>query len=119
MNELDFKKLNFSVIGKGCEVLGDLKFTGDTLITCNIKGTITVVDAAKLTLERGSSIEGDVYCHDIEVFGSLKGSIKSSGKLTVRSSAEISGNIQAKEISIYPGAILNVEGHTLEQELPN
>lgn len=119
MNELDFKKLNFSVIGRGCQVEGDLKFTGDTLITCKIKGTVTVIDTAKLTLERGSSIEGDVYCHDIEVFGSLQGSIKSSGKLTVRSSAEISGNIQAKEICIYPGAVVNIEGHTLEQELPN
>lgn len=119
MNELDFKKLNFSVIGKDCEIEGDLKFTGDTLLTCKIKGTITIIDEAKLTLERGSIVQGDIYCHDVEVFGTLQGSIKASGKLTVRSSANISGNIQARDISIYPGAILNIEGHTLEQKLVN
>lgn len=119
MNELDFKKLNFSIVGRKCDIQGDLKFTGDTLLTCNIKGTITVLDHSKITLERDSFIEGDIYCHDIEVFGSFKGSIRASGKLTVRSSAILSGSIEAKGISIYPGAILNVEGNTLDKEISN
>lgn len=119
MNELDFKKLNFSVVGKNCDIQGDLRFTGDTLLTCTIKGTITVLDHSKLTLERDSHVEGDIYCHDIEVFGNFQGSIRASGKLTVRSSAVLSGNIEAQGISIYPGAILNVEGNTLDNNLDN
>ena len=69
MNELDFKKLNFSVFGRNCELEGDLKLYGDTLITCNVSGNIHMIDDGKLTIERGSNISGEIYCHDIEVFG--------------------------------------------------
>lgn len=117
MNELDFKKLNFSIFGRNCEVEGNLKLHGDTLISSNLKGTITMIDNGKLTIERDSFINGDIYCNDVEIFGKFEGSIKASGTLIVRSSAIVSGNIQAKRISIYPGAILNIEGHTPEQEL--
>ena len=115
MNELDFKKLNFSVLGRNCEFEGELKLFGDTLITCHVKGTLAMQDQGKLTIERGANISGDIYCHDIEIFGNVEGSIRAHGTLTVRSSAQVSGNIEAKSLSIYPGAVLNIEGHTPEE----
>lgn len=115
MNELDFKKLNFSVLGRNCQFEGELKLFGDTLITCNVKGTLVVQDQGKLTIERGADICGDIYCNDIEVFGNVEGSIRAQGTLTIRSSAQVSGNIEAKSLSIYPGAVLNIEGHTPEE----
>ena len=48
---------------------------------------------------------------DIEVFGVVNGSINSAGSLIIRSSAKVYGNIHAQNMSIYPGAILNIEGH--------
>lgn len=119
MNELGFKKLNFSVLGRDCEFIGELRFKGDTLVNSKIDGTISVVDEGKLTIERNAIINGEVYCHDVEVFGEVQGMIRATGKLIVRSSAVVSGNIEAKSISIYPGAVLNIEGHTPEQDLLN
>lgn len=117
MREIDFKKQNYTVIGINNSIDGELKLTGDAIIHSKITGTITMFGEGNLILERTSEFEGTIYCNDIEVFGNIKGSIKSSGILTIRSSASISGNISAKKLSIYPGAILNIEGHT-EDESP-
>lgn len=114
MQQVDFKNLNFSVLGKNCFLEGDFIFQGDTIIGSQIKGNITVKDNGRLILERDSKFEGTIVAHDVEIFGLFKGSIKASGTLIVRSSAEVSGKIEAKKLSVYPGATLNIEGHTPE-----
>lgn len=111
MKEKDFKTQNYNFIGQSTQIEGDLKFAGDTLLHGDIRGTITMTDDGILTLERSSSFEGTVFCKNLDIFGEFKGTVKSSGTLTVRSSALVSGNIQAKKMTIYPGAILNIEGH--------
>ena len=116
MIEKDFKELNFSVLGRNSSLEGDLKFQGDTLLNCFVKGTITMEDQSKITLERGAKVEGNIYCNDIEIFGSFSGSINASGTLSVRSSAVISGKIMAKKLSIFPGAQINMEGSTSTDE---
>lgn len=116
MKELDFKKQNYTLIGINNSIEGDLKLTGDAIIHSSVKGTITMFGEGTLILERHSSFEGTIYCNDIEVFGEIKGTVKAGGKLTVRSSASLSGNIQAKSLTVYPGAILNIEGHTEEEQ---
>ena len=112
MQEKDFKAQNYNFLGKNTCLEGDLKFFGDTILHGSIKGTITMANDAKLTLERASNFEGTIFCHNLDVFGDLKGTVKSSAHLSVRSSAVVSGSIQAKKMTIYPGAILNIEGHT-------
>lgn len=116
MKEIDFKALNFTVLGKACEYEGDLRLRGDAMICSRVLGSLTMLDESKLVIEREAYIEGSIYCKDIEVFGEVNGSINASGKLTVRSSAKVSGKISAANMSIYPGAILNMEGSTQSQE---
>ncbi len=116
MTEDEFKKLNFSVLGKNSYLEGEFKFTGETLLNCKLKGSILMQDDAKLTLERSSEVEGQIYAHNVEVFGSFTGSINASGTLSIRSSAKISGKIQAGKLSIFPGAHINFEGSTLDDE---
>lgn len=117
MKQNDFKNLNFSILGKDCQLEGEFIFQGDTVISSKVKGKVTVKDESRLTLERSSEFEGSIVAHEVEIFGNFKGSIKASGTLIVRSSAEVSGQIEAKKLSIYPGAVLNIEGHTPEAEL--
>lgn len=111
MNELTFKSLEFTLIGKDCEYTGDIKTKGDTIFNGKVKGSITVMDNSKIVIERDAYIEGNIYCKDIEVFGIVNGSINSAGSLTIRSNAKVFGNIHAQKMSIYPGAVLNIEGH--------
>ena len=116
MNETDFRNLNFTVIGKDCDLEGDLVFAGDTLVNSRIKGNLTIKDEGKLTLERGSFLDGNIYCHDAEIFGEVKGSINAAGTLSIKSGASVSGTLKAKKLSIFPGATINIEGHTQEDE---
>lgn len=116
MKESNFKNQNYTVIGIDNYIKGDLELKGDIVIHSKIEGTLTVKDTGKVILERSSHFLGTIYCEDIEVFGKIEGNINANGALTVRSSANISGAINAKKISIYPGAILNMEAHA-EQEV--
>ena len=112
MNKNNFKTFNFSVLGKGTQLEGDLKFEGDTILNCITKGSITMLNKSKVVFERDSIIEGDVFCHDIEIFGSFSGSLNASGTLSIRSSATLSGKVKAQSMSIFPGAKVNIEGET-------
>ncbi|MEX0797901.1 MAG: polymer-forming cytoskeletal protein [Bacteriovoracaceae bacterium] len=114
MNESDFKSLNFTILGKNSEYEGDLRLSGDTVINCKVYGTISILDGSQLVLEREAYVEGSIYCKDIEVFGEINGSVNAAGSLVVRSSGKVSGNITAANMSVYPGALLNIEGHTEE-----
>lgn len=109
MLEADFNKLNFSVLGTETYLEGNLKFDGDTIVNGRIQGTITILNQSKVIFERSSSMEGDLYAHDVEILGHFSGSINASGLLTIRSSAKVSGKIKADRLSIYPGAIVNIQ----------
>lgn len=112
MLEKDFKHLSYNVLGAHTIFEGELKLTGDTLISGKVTGSIVVVDKSKITLERCSEVEGDIYGHDIEILGNFSGSLKASGILTIKSSGKVSGKIQANQLNIFPGAIINMEGST-------
>lgn len=114
MKESNFKKQNYNFIGQNTQLEGELKFSGDTIIHGHLKGTVTMAAEGTIIFERTASFEGTIFCHDLEVFGDIKGTIKASGTLNVRSSACVSGNIEALKLVVYPGAILNVESHTQE-----
>jgi cytoskeletal protein CcmA (bactofilin family) len=114
MLESNFKKQNYTVIGIASLIEGDLTLSGDVIIHSHIKGTITIKAPGKVTLERASHLEGTINCEDIDVFGKVEGNINSTGTLTVRSSANVSGTIKSGQLTVYPGAILNMEAHAEE-----
>lgn len=110
----DLKNLNFCVFGSQSEIKGELFLKGDITISSKVEGQINMLDQSKVTIEREGIVEGIIYCYDLEVFGEIKGHIKAEGNVVIRSSATVSGNIHAQNLTIYPGAVLNIEGHTQE-----
>jgi cytoskeletal protein CcmA (bactofilin family) len=110
----ELKNLNFNVFGSRCDFKGEFNLRGDTTISSKIEGQINMVDEGKITIEREGEVEGILYCHDLDIFGKLNGHVKANGRVVVRSSADVSGNIQADQLTVYPGAVLNIEGHTKE-----
>lgn len=102
----DFKNFQYNVLGPKTKVTGDLHLSGETILTAEVHGNITMGDLGKLTLERGSFVKGSVHGQEIDVFGTVEGEIISSGLVSVRSSARITGKIESKKLVIYPGAII-------------
>jgi cytoskeletal protein CcmA (bactofilin family) len=116
MNQSDFRGLNFSFLGRNNFIKGEFKLTGDTIINSQLEGNLEMAGKGKLTLDRESSFTGNIFCHDLELFGELNGSIVASGSVIIRASAVLSGKIHAKSMKIYPGAIVNIEGETSSEE---
>lgn len=114
MNQDNFKQLEFTILGKQTNLEGKFEFSGDTIINGRIKGEVNVLNQSKVTLERESEFEGTIYAHDIDIFGKAQGQIICTGIATIRPSANVSGLVKAISLNIYPGATLNVEGHTQE-----
>ncbi|MDA8791975.1 polymer-forming cytoskeletal protein [Bacteriovoracaceae bacterium] len=119
MNQLDFHNLNYNLISFSSLIEGTLHLNGETILNANIKGTVMMKDSSKLTIERGAVITGNVYCHDVQIFGRIDGEVNSIGVVTVHSSAVINGKIQAKKLAIFPGSIVNTSVSTQEDQTIN
>lgn len=113
--EQDFesaKKMDFTFIGQGCKLFGQFVFLGPTFIASSLEGEISMDGTAPLRIEKMGEIKGVIRGHDIDIFGKLEGKIISSGKVTIRSTALIKGEIHCKNLVIHPGANIELEAHS-------
>jgi cytoskeletal protein CcmA (bactofilin family) len=112
MNDTDFRKFNYNVLGTNSSIKGDLILSGDAIITSKIEGSIEVKDTGKLVLERGSYIIGKVKAIDLEIFGQVDGEIDCSGLVAIRSSAHVVGSVKSARLVIYPGAVVEMSANS-------
>ena len=114
MNDQDFKDFNYNILGAGSRVSGDLLLSGDAIINSQIEGSIEVLQSGKLVIERGSFIKGKIKAFDLEIFGTVEGTIQCSGTVSIRSSAQVYGEISSAQLVIYPGAIVEMKATSQE-----
>ena len=110
---IHLKDQDYSFFGRSTKLKGEFILQGITHIAGMIEGQIEITTKDKITLEPSAVITGSLKCHDVEIFGVFKGELMATGQITVYPSASMEGNIQAKNISIHPGAVVNMEGKTL------
>lgn len=108
----DFKTFQYNILGQQTQVTGDISFSGDAILTASVEGNIKMLNSAKLLLERGSKVKGSIEAFDLEIFGEVEGNITSSGTVSIRSNAQVTGMVKAKKLIIYPGALVNTESHS-------
>ena len=94
-----------TVIGKSVVVRGDISGQEDLYLDCDIEGAITLSDSC-LTLGPEARIVANVTVRDLVVFGSLSGNIQASGRVELRQSASVTGDIVAARLSIEESAML-------------
>jgi|1048.fasta_scaffold124114_2 cytoskeletal protein CcmA (bactofilin family) len=116
IQDQDFKNFQYNVIGSKSVIKGNLELSGDTIISSFIEGSIEVKDKGQLILERGSLVKGKIKASDLEIYGSFEGEIDCSGLVSIRSSAQVSGQIKSHRLVIYPGAIVEMQAHSQPQE---
>ena len=114
INDQDFKDFHYNVLGAKSRINGDLLLSGDAIINSQIEGSIEVVGHGKLILERGSIVKGKIKANDLEIFGIVDGEIECSGLVSIRSSAEVKGQIISGRLVIYPGAIVEMNATSQE-----
>lgn len=93
------------MLGKSVSIKGDLVGTEDLFLDGEIDGTIRLPEA-RLTIGPNGKARADVEVRDLIVFGQLTGKISATGRVDLRQSATVLGDIQAGTLSIEESASL-------------
>jgi cytoskeletal protein CcmA (bactofilin family) len=88
----------------GTSFKGDITSNGDFRIDGTLKGSIQ--SKGKIVIGPSGSIEGEIRCKNAEIFGKVTAKIYVEELLSLRTSAELSGEIVYNKIAIEAGAKL-------------
>lgn len=102
-NDYDAKSVN--TIGVGTVMKGDITSDGDFRIVGKLIGTIQ--SKGKVVVGNNGSVEGDIFCKNADISGSIKGSMKVDELLSLTSTSRIEGQITVGKISIEAGAVFS------------
>lgn len=94
-----------TVIGKSVVIRGDLSGNEDLYMDGDIEGTITLPEA-RLTVGPNARVRADIQARDVVVFGNLTGNVSAAGRVDLRESALVNGDITANRLSIEESVIL-------------
>lgn len=115
MNKKEDLSPNINVLSEAVRVNGTFTSSKNIRIIGTIDGDVHVEGV--LILDKKGVINGNVYASKIEISGNIKGSLKSDGKITVRETAIIIGDIESKALEVEEHAI--VEGEIRMSEIEN
>lgn len=94
-----------TVIGRSVTIRGDLSGKEDLHMDGDIEGTITFVENA-VTVGPNARVVADINARDVIVLGVVNGNLLASGRVELRQSASVQGNITASRLSIEDNAVL-------------
>jgi cytoskeletal protein CcmA (bactofilin family) len=94
-----------TVIGKSVIIRGEISGNEDLYIDGDVEGTVTLPES-RVTVGPNAQIRADVSASEVIIFGKLTGNIHSSGRVDLRQSAQVQGDILAGRLSIEESALL-------------
>jgi cytoskeletal protein CcmA (bactofilin family) len=92
-----------TMIGKSVKIIGDLSGSEDLTLDGELQGTIRLT-GARLTIGPAARVRGDIAAKDVVIFGLLDGDLRVTGRVDLRASAIVQGNIYAGTLSIEENA---------------
>lgn len=99
-NEADSTATN--MIRVGTEITGDINCKEDIRIDGKLFGNLK--SAGKVVIGEKGLIEGTIECTYATVFGDIKGTVNVNELLTLKSTANLVGDIVTNKLQIEPGA---------------
>jgi cytoskeletal protein CcmA (bactofilin family) len=99
-NEADSSAIN--IIRTGTEITGDINCKEDIRIDGKLLGNLK--SAGKVVVGEGGFIDGTIECAHATIFGDIKGTILVNELLSLKSSANLVGDITTNKLQIEPGA---------------
>jgi cytoskeletal protein CcmA (bactofilin family) len=94
-----------TVIGKSVVIRGELSGSEDLYIDGDVEGTVTLPES-RLTIGPNARAKADIHVRDVIIFGHLTGNIQATGRVDLRQSAIVNGDILAGRLSIEESAVL-------------
>lgn len=98
-----------TLISKGTEVIGDIKFTGNLMIEGVVRGNVYAEeggDAQARVLEKGL-VEGEISVPTLVINGTVHGDVYSSKHIELAAKAVVDGNVHYTSIEMVKGAQVN------------
>lgn len=94
-----------TVIGKSVIIRGDLSGSEDLYLDGDIEGTITLPEN-RLTIGPNARAKADIHARDVVVLGRLTGNVVATGRVDLRESAVVNGDIVASRLAIEESVTL-------------
>jgi cytoskeletal protein CcmA (bactofilin family) len=88
-----------TVIGKSVTIRGEVTGAEDLYVDGELQGTVTL-SGNRLTVGPNAHIIADLDVRDIVVLGHIEGNIRASGRVDLRQTATIHGDIYTSRLSI-------------------
>ena len=105
-----------TAIGKSVTIRGELTGKEDLYMDGDIEGTITLPES-RLTIGPNARVLADISARDIVILGKVNGNVHASGRVELRQTAAVCGDIFAVRLSIEESAA--VKGRVELQEADN
>lgn len=95
-----------TVIGKSVTIRGELSGSEDLYMDGDIEGTITLPEHG-LTIGPNAMVKADIRVRDLVVFGKVTGNLTATGRVDIRNSAVVNGDIVSGRLSIEENATIS------------
>jgi cytoskeletal protein CcmA (bactofilin family) len=94
-----------TVIGREIKFRGEISGSTDLLIDGEVDGVIRLT-GARVTVRPEGRVRATVSAQDVVVAGQIEGEVRAAGRVELRDSAIVLGDICAARLSIEEGATL-------------
>lgn len=92
-----------TLIGEGSQFEGHIRSEASIRVEGDIKGDITC--AGDVTVGEKGSAHSHIKARNIIIAGTVTGNVEASGKLTIKATGQLMGNMAALELSIETGGV--------------
>jgi len=99
------KIMDRNVIAKNTTIIGEIKSEGDFRIDGTLEGTIKT--NGKIILGAEGCVKGKIEATNADIEGRFSGELLASKTLTIKGTANISGEVVIGKLSVEPGATFN------------
>ena len=92
----------YNLVDSGTVITGDIKTEGNIRVDGTLEGSVNA--KGKVVVGPTGKIEGEVYCQNADISGTLKAKITVSELLSLQATANLLGDIVTNKLKIEPGA---------------
>ncbi len=94
-----------SVIGPSVHLEGNFNSSGNIVIGGSLAGSLTT--SGDVRVQEGAKVQATISATHVHVAGEIRGDVYAKELLELSPTARIYGNVEAKVLSVTPGAVLH------------
>lgn len=95
----------YNALTNGSKIVGKILADNDFRIDGEVEGEI--ICSGKVIIGQNGFLKGSISCASAEIIGTVLGNIAVSDTLTLRSTANIKGDVKTKILIVEPNAVFN------------